>query len=537
MERSWESKLLKWFLAFLLVAFLINLGTFVLIHEEPRRGIITFEMLKNHNFFQPTVLTVPYFKKPPFHEWVTALFSALAGSVNEFTLRLPSALAVLATAATLYFLGRRLIHERAALFGALIYSTFFVVLIGYGTKCEPDSLFTFLLTVATFGWFYLFEKGRQLSAWFVGYLFTSFALLTKGLPALEFFYTFIFSYFLVKKRWRELPTKEHLLGAAAGCLPFLFWITKVNWEKAVETLFSEVLARAPSQVPLSKTVKRYLTYPVRLIGATFPWSLVLIYKLKKEGLKPVLSNDNLKVLGLFFLINALLYWAFPGTRLRYLMPALPALALITGYYLQESKVLHKRAKEIVKFTAQIIVLLGIVAGVVATKNPSLTLQCTVTFLLFLYALYFLFIPRFNFTYSALLIALLMLILRGFYSSYYYPIAQFKYPKVRETAKEIGQLTKNYPLYTKTTYLQLCFYVEEARDAVLPYSPKPPAKALFLSQRREGHVLKEFKLGKHRFFLCSYGVSSLKPQGNGERSGRQVPEKRNGSSGKGEFRRG
>ena len=117
-----------------MLSFLINLGTLVLIHEEPRRGIITFEMLVSHNFLQPTVLGEPYFKKPPFHNWVLALFSLLFGSVKELSLRFPSALSVVGTSLLLFFLGRELVGVRGALFGALIYPTFFVVLIGYETK-------------------------------------------------------------------------------------------------------------------------------------------------------------------------------------------------------------------------------------------------------------------------------------------------------------------------------------------------------------------------------------------------------------------
>ncbi|WP_457754967.1 ArnT family glycosyltransferase [Thermovibrio ammonificans] len=535
MERDWESKLLKWFLGFLFVAFLINIGTLVLIHEEPRRGIITFEMLKTHNFLQPTVLGVPYFKKPPLHEWITSLFSVIAGSVCEVSLRLPSAVAVIATAALIYLLGKKFVGKRGALFGALIYPTFFMVLVGYGTKCEPDTLFTLFNAAAVLSWLYLFEAGRRYAAWTAGYFFTSLALLTKGLPALAFFLLMPATYALLRKEPRVFLSKEHLVGAAVGLTPFLLWVASVNREKAIETLLAEVTARAPEHFSALKALKRYLSYPFRLLAATLPWSAMLLWAWRKRGLKG--EEFYPKLFLTWFAVNGVIYWLFPGTRLRYLMPALPVLALYGGWLLSESKVLHKRAKEILKFTAQVIVLVGIVAGVVATKNPSLTLQCTVTFLIFLYALYFLFIPRFNFTYTVILVASLMLILRGFYSSYYYPIAQFKYPPVREVAAQIVKDSAGYPLFTKTTYLQLCFYVERGRNELLRFTEHPPKESLFLSQRPEGHVLREYRLGRHRFFLCSYSIGSLKPQQSGEGKRRQTPEKRSRSGQKGESLRG
>ena len=192
------------------------------------------------------------------------------------------------------------------------------------------------------------------------------------------------------------------------------------------------------------------------------------------------------------------------------MPALPLLALLTGHLLSEVQLIHKRAAEILRFTIQVLVPVGIVAGVIVSKNPSLTLKETVTFIAFLYSLYFFFAPKFKVTYLVVLISTLMLIFRAFYSSYYYPIAQLKYPPVRETARQIAQDSQGFELYTKTKYLQLCFYVETARDQILPFSPNPPPEALFLSQKREGYVLKEYKLGKRRFYLCSYGIKSLPP---------------------------
>ena len=525
---KWESSFLKWFLLFLLGALLINIGTFVLIHEEPRRGIITFEMLKSHNFLQPTVLGIPYFKKPPFHEWITSLFS-LFGGVSETTLRIPSALSVVLTSAIIYLLTKDSLGRRGALFSSLIYPTFFVVLFGYSTKCEPDTLLSLLVTSSILLWFLLMERGRKFTAWFTGYFFTSLALLTKGLPALQFFLFFVLPYLFIKGKLRELLSKDHIAGLLLGLSPFFLWLFSVNTETAVKTLLSEVLSRAPTKTSWIKAIKNYATYPFRFLLATFPWSIVALYFLFRRNLKLKLEGDLLKASLLAFSLDFLLYWLFPGSRLRYLMPALPLLSIILSQALSEKQLIHKRAKEILKFTSELIVPIGIVAGVILTKNPSLILRETVIFLIFLYGLYFFFIPRFNFSHVVVLTTILMLIFRGFYSSYYYPIAEYKYPPVRETGKKIAADTKNYRLFTKTAYLQLCFYVEKFRNRVLKYSKNPPKDSLFLSTKREGHVLKEYRLGKHTFFLCSYGISRLERKQDGEGPRKQVHERHSRSS--------
>jgi 4-amino-4-deoxy-L-arabinose transferase-like glycosyltransferase len=502
MEKK-ESRFLFWFLGFLFFAFVLNIGTLVLIHEEPRRGIITFEMLKTHNFLQPTVLGVPYFKKPPFHEWVTSLFSVFGG-VSEATLRLPSAVSVILTSLTVFFFAERFFDRKRALLSALVYPTFFMVLFGYATKCEPDALFTFLVTLSTFSWFYLIER-NEFFAWTVGYFFVSLSLLTKGLPALQFFAFFVISYFAVKRDFRKLFSLKHLFGFLIGISPFVFWVLSVDSERALGALFSEVVGRAPGKVNVEKSLEHYVTYPLRFVAASFPWSLFLI-KAKKERFK--FEEETLKIFFLAFVLDAVLYWVFPGSRLRYLMPAFPLFAVVISYLLAGYEIDVRKSGRIFRSVVEIVVPIGILLGLLFSKNSYLTLGSTLTFLLFLYPVYFVFMSKFNFGQVVKLVALVMLILRGFWSCYYYPIAEYKYPKVRRIAKEIVKDSKGYPLFTKTFYLQLCFYVEKYGNKILKFTQTPPVGSLFISQKPEGEILKVYRLGKHTFYLCSNSLTNF-----------------------------
>jgi len=190
------------------------------------------------------------------------------------------------------------------------------------------------------------------------------------------------------------------------------------------------------------------------------------------------------------------------------MPAFPLLAVVASETVGSSSVSLRKSKELVRFTVEAAVPLGILLGIAFSGNSYLILKLTVFFILFLYPAYFGFLTRFEFTQTVKLVAALMLVSRGFFSSYYYPIAQYKYPKIKEVARQIARDSKGFPLFTKTHYLQLCFYVEKYRDEVLKFEPNPPFNSLFLSQRPEGKVLKVYKAGKHKFYLCSYGINSL-----------------------------
>ncbi len=510
MEKT-ATKNLKWFIIFLFFSLFINVGTLTLHHEEPRRGIVTFEMLKNHNFLEPTVLGEPYYKKPPLHNWILAVSSLITGSISEVSLRTPSIVFVILTVLLIYTVVARLINREVAFLASLIYPTFFIVLFGYASKCEPDTLFTLLVTASILLWLLFFEKGKELLAWILGYFFTSLAALTKGLPAFQFFYFFILSYAIVKKEWRMLLTKYHLAGGVIGLLPFTGWIFSVSTQAALKTLVSEVLSRSPGNFSIVTTLRKYLSFPIRFVTATFPWSAVLIYLFLKGKLstEPIRPNFYLKTGALFLGLSFLLYWVFPGSRLRYLMPALPMLSIVVAALLKDFTILHKRAKGILQFTMEIIVPVGIVAGVIYTHNPSFILKETLLFLLFGYLFYFFFLPRINFTKLVVLVSLLMLLARGFYSSYGVSIAELKYPDYRGAARKIANCTKDYPLYTKTKYLQLCFYVEVYRDRILKYDENPPKGSFFLSEKPEENIVKTFKIGKRTFYLCSDSLTCQK----------------------------
>ena len=510
-----EKKTLKYTLILLFFSLFANLGTFTLHHEEPRRGIITFEMLKTGNFLQPTVLGEPYFKKPPFHEWITSITSFIAGHVSEFTLRFPSVLAVLLTSLLIYLFGKRFLDKKTAIFGALIYPTFFVVLFGYSTKCEPDVLFSLMVTLSIFSWFYFLKNGKVLTAWILGYFFMSLALLTKGLPAIHFFYISVFSYAIIwRKEIKKILTPLHLLGAIIGLIPFTAWLFAVNTKKALLTLVYEVIARAPEHHSITFTIKRYLSFPFRLIAATVPWSLIIIYYYlkKKIPVKLLFENETVKFLLLSSFLNIAVYWIFPGSRLRYVIPALPMLSLVIAYALKEQVILHKRAKKSFQFFLEISVPVLIVAGVIISHNSSLILKETIAFLAFSYFLYFYVLPKINFTNLVTFTFLFMVLLRGIYSCYYIPIAQLKYPPYRAEGKKVAEITKDFSLFTKTKYLQFCFYVETFRDKILKFTKHPPKNSLFLSEKPEANVLYTAKVGKKTFYVCSYSVKELKIPG-------------------------
>src|SRR5437899_11391273 len=78
------------------VIYLPALGSIATKGEEGRRILPAIRMLETGNYIVPQVGSYPYYRKPPLVNWIVAGSFKVFGVRNEWTARLPSALAVLA---------------------------------------------------------------------------------------------------------------------------------------------------------------------------------------------------------------------------------------------------------------------------------------------------------------------------------------------------------------------------------------------------------------------------------------------------------
>src|SRR5947209_12680154 len=118
----WRHRLLLPVLLVLYPGFLFfsGLSGSELYRTESLRAIIAAEFLRSGNWIVPTLYGEPLFTKPPGMYAAIALCSAPFGSVTEWSARLPSALAALATVLLIYAFFRRYYGAKAGLLAAAI---------------------------------------------------------------------------------------------------------------------------------------------------------------------------------------------------------------------------------------------------------------------------------------------------------------------------------------------------------------------------------------------------------------------------------
>lgn len=116
--------------------------------DEGRYAQIPREMLEAGEWIVPTLQGQPYLDKPPLFYWLVMISYSLFG-FHDAAARLVPAVAMHLTVLLTYLLGRRVVGERSAYWGAIVV-TVSPLLLGVGRLLVLDGLLTLWITTALF---------------------------------------------------------------------------------------------------------------------------------------------------------------------------------------------------------------------------------------------------------------------------------------------------------------------------------------------------------------------------------------------------
>ena len=108
-----------------ILSVIINWSILPLDGEEPRRALVSIEMLESGNYIMPTVFGWPYYNKPPIYNWILSFFMVISGTKTEWLVRLPSLIFLLLWAFFHYRFSRKFFPNNIAVFSALFLLTDF----------------------------------------------------------------------------------------------------------------------------------------------------------------------------------------------------------------------------------------------------------------------------------------------------------------------------------------------------------------------------------------------------------------------------
>jgi 4-amino-4-deoxy-L-arabinose transferase-like glycosyltransferase len=248
--------------------FLVNLGAPSLWDiDEGRNATAAYEMLESGDYVIPTFNAVLRSHKPPLLYWLQAAAYRVFG-INEFSARLPSALAALLTLLLTYELGRRLFDATTGLLAGLILGSA-PLFCASGHFANPDALLNACVVLTL----YCFWRGWLVAAGAA----VGLAFLAKGptgllLPGAVGFLSLAWS-----GRLRVLWSRRLLGGLLAFALVGLPWYAWVGVETKGQFLreffLTHNLERALSPMEGHRGPPYY--YVLVLLAGFIPWSVFL----------------------------------------------------------------------------------------------------------------------------------------------------------------------------------------------------------------------------------------------------------------------
>lgn len=259
------------------VLYLVFLGVRALyIPDEVRYGEIAREMIVNGDWVVPRLNGLLYFEKPPFGHWLNAISLILFGE-NAFAIRFASALSAGVSAATVFFLGRRLFNNRQLPYLAVfVYLTTFEVQ-AIGTFGVLDSIFatTLNLGIATFAIAAMPAGRHRIRLLALAGVFFGIAFLTKGFLAFAL-PVLVLAPWLILNRDFKLLFRQGFIVVFAAIVVVLPWAIAIHlrqpdfwhyffWVEHVQRFAAE---NAQHKAP-------FYYYLMYLPFVAFPWVLLL----------------------------------------------------------------------------------------------------------------------------------------------------------------------------------------------------------------------------------------------------------------------
>lgn len=330
------------------------LGCRALNGSEDRWAEISRGMLMTGDYFHPFINHENYFDKPLLSYWFISALSFVCGVINEWTIRIPSAISALAALWALRRLAINLWDKKTAYIASWIMLTS-LGFIFWARKADADmeNMASIILAVM---WF--FECKDKKPGFFSYLLFYAICFLgahAKGLAAIAIPVALVLAMLFREGTW-----KKHLKWSNFGALgigiviylaPFFYagmtrpdasgsFITEINGlisgdrSSGLYMAFRENVERFFDPFDHKEGPHAYFIHLPRILA---PWTLIFIAALaafimdwKKSDVKKRWLLDAVVIIFLMFTASGSRRW-------YYILPILPFCSLMTAVFIAEAR--------------------------------------------------------------------------------------------------------------------------------------------------------------------------------------------------------
>jgi 4-amino-4-deoxy-L-arabinose transferase-like glycosyltransferase len=233
---------IAYLLALCLIHFFAFLGARDFWETENHYAEITRVMLLEGDYWITRLNGSLWADNPPFYFWLTLLFAWVTGSVNEWSVRLPSAISATILVLVFYLFSRKWFGARIAFIATLVLSTS-VLTIHVERHIPINSTFFLWLTISMFFFMdVVVSNSSRLTHIYGAWFFLGLACLTKAPVSVLLPGSVIFLYLLFSRRGEKATALRPVSGSLlllfiiSPWFFFVMWKTSGNW---VEHFFAQ----------------------------------------------------------------------------------------------------------------------------------------------------------------------------------------------------------------------------------------------------------------------------------------------------------
>ena len=308
-----------------IIVFVWGLGSVDLLTlNEGRRALAIQEMVASGNWLLPHLNGELYITKPPLLYWLSSSLALIWG-VNEWTLRLPSALAAIAVLIMVY----RYTVQQSGQWSALFAVQLLIANLGFamlGRRAEIEMLLTALCVGSLLSALQYIQSQSSKNWIYLSYFLLALALMTKG-PLVLLLVTLPL---LIAAIYCKNSHIKAVLLSWRGWLIFLIvglaWYAVVSWQLGLD-IWATVFKRDMLDKMQSDSAKPLLSY-FGWIAVDFMLLIGLFFVGAKELHKQQIQKPKQLVLLVAVVVPLVLFSLFSNKHAKYLLPIYPLIAIL-----------------------------------------------------------------------------------------------------------------------------------------------------------------------------------------------------------------
>lgn len=341
-KKGWYSDILI-ILFGLLIFYALWIGSYPLFTpDEGRYSEVAREMTVSGDYITPRLNGIAFLDKPILYYWLQAIAINIFG-LKEWALRLwPASIGIFGSL-MVYIAGRTLYNRRTGILSCVILATSPLY---YGASHYANLDLEVAVFISNALLFFIIStkiSAKQTKTCFMllAYFFAGLATLTKGLIGIAFPILIIGSWIFILNRWKML-TQMHLIKGlllyAFIVIPWFLMVQHANPQFFEYFFVLQQVSRFLTKADFNNQTHAWFYIPILLVGF-LPWSYFLLQSLTQQ-IKCVWQEKQKHATELFIVLwffIIFIFFSIPKSKtIGYVLPTLPAIALMTGHYLDKN---------------------------------------------------------------------------------------------------------------------------------------------------------------------------------------------------------